>query len=157
MWQRRSRTCSLLAGGLLCVFLSCKKENNFINEQALGRGAGYYPLSVNTLRDTTTQRLFTDTSFFSAGQTIAFELQYFSQDPIREVDLYATVPGGKKTQVSSQPFDASFFSYTKGADTTILTYTIPGDLKPGSIVRLDAVVLNENSLSLTRTIQLNTR
>lgn len=155
MSQRRSRTCSLLAGGLLCVFLSCKKENNFINEQVLGRGTGYYPLSVNTLRDTISQRAFTDTSFFSGGQTIAFELQYFSQDPIQEIDLYATVPGDKKTLVSSRPFNASFFSFTKGTDTTILTYTIPGDVKPGGIVRLDAVVQNENSLSVTRTIRLN--
>ncbi len=155
MRKRRLQTYSLLAGGLFCIFLSCKKENNFINERALGRGTGYYPLSVNTLRDTLTKRPFSDTSFFSVGQIIAFELQYFSQDPVQEIDLYATVPGGKKTQVYSRPFSTSFFSYTKGTDTTILTYTIPGDLKPGDIVRLDAVVLNVNSLSLTRTVQLN--
>lgn len=139
---------------LVLLVVSCKKETNFVNENTLGRGIAYYPLSLNTLRDTVTKKLFTDTSF-SANQAIAFELQYYSQDTVQEVDLYATVPGTQKQLVKSWPFQLSYYSRLKGWDTTILSYTIPTTVKTGDIVRLDAVVLNTNSLSVTRSILLN--
>lgn len=143
-----------LFAGVIFLTLSCKKENNFVSENALGRGIAYYPLSLNTLRDTVTKKLFTDTSF-SANQVIAFELLYYSQDTIQEVDLYATVPGTQKQMVNVWPFRTSYYSYLKGWDTTILSYTVPSTVKPGDVVRLDAVVRNTNSLSVTRSILLN--
>jgi hypothetical protein len=141
----------LLGTGLL---MACEKSVDFIGDNTTVTGVGSYPISANPLTEvasarTLTATLATATPRFVAGSNLSFELWYFSNTPIREINLYATVGAGARTKVFTKPYAPSF-SAIKRSDTLLIPYTVPAATPSNTGIKLDFEILNENALSLVR-------
>lgn len=92
----------------------------------------YYPIIINdNLYDTVTHKYLnlTDTTFRS-GQQIIFELDYFSQDSVSKLQLWAGKSESNLKLAIDTPFLSVFspnsnYSFTKQIDTFLFHYTIP--------------------------------
>jgi hypothetical protein len=139
-------------------FAGCKKSVDFIADNTDLTGTGSYPISANPITDIATARTLTTsltsaTPRFLAGAALSMELQYFSESPIKEVNLFATVGAGARTQVFNKPYSASF-SAIKRVDTLLVPYTVPAGTPASTGIKLEFQILNQNTLSLTRTVWL---
>jgi hypothetical protein len=135
--------------------IACEKSQDFLAENTTPTGAGYAPVSANTLQDVTAtpiKNLGTTSAgatAYPAGSTFKTELTFFSQSAVKEINLYNTVGSGTKTLVNSIPY-APAFSNTKRLDTLLVPYTVPTGTA-GTVIRLDYEIKNVNSLATTRT------
>jgi hypothetical protein len=137
------------------LFASCKKSVDFIADNTYETGVGSIPVSTNPLTDLITNRALTatltaSTPRFNAGTAISVELQYFSQSPVKEINLYATVGAGARVKVSTQPYQSAF-SQVKRLDTLLVPYTVPLGTASNTGIKLEYEILNANTLSLLRT------
>lgn len=140
----------------LVSLVACnKEEHDFLRDNTTATGVGYVPVSNNTLQDVSAnpvRNLGTTTggaTTYAAGATFRTELTFFSQSPVKEINLYNTVGTGARTLVNSYPY-ASAFSAAKRLDTLLVPYTIPAAAS-GTVIRLDYEIRNVNTLSTTRT------
>jgi hypothetical protein len=145
--------------GLVAVlcFFSCHKKGDFIDEQEVGSGIHYYPVIVNNyFIDTITGKSLDqrDTTF-SPGQTIVFEMDYFSKEKIRGLELWAGRSMGDLTQVMDIPYDSSMHSFTKYIDTVLFQYTIPPGTDSSSAWYLESRVVTEKGLRSSLDASLN--
>jgi len=130
-------------------YSACKKAQDFNRDYAIPTGVGAYPVSSNTLVDVATNRNL-GTVNLPAGYTATTELQFFAQDPLKEVNLYSTVATGARTKVGTWPYKAAY-SQLKRLDTLLVPYTMPAAASNTSI-KLDYEFLNQNGLTLLRTV-----
>lgn len=117
-----------LVAGML--FFSCKKTDNFIAEDKIENGIHYYPVILNErFFDTVSKKNLNpvDTTFLP-GDTLVFELDYFSQDSIDRIELWAGRSPKNLQKAQSTPYKPSFYSKLKGFDTLLISYTIPSGL-----------------------------
>lgn len=155
---------SLLITMATCI-LSCEKSRDFVTDNTEETGKGYRPVSGNTLQymNSFTNRsvnLATSSgsaTVFPADTTFHTELQFFSQSPVKQIELYNTVGSDPKTLVATWPYTAAF-SDLKRIDTLLVPYTMPA-VAPGTVIRLDYDILNENGLRLLspRTVYVRVR
>ncbi|RNI22433.1 hypothetical protein [Rufibacter latericius] len=144
----------LLAFGTL-LLTACYDEPDFIKDNTTPTGKGSAPVSANDLRDLSTNTSIStsnnaSTSQYTAGTQIRYELQFFSQSPVKEINVYETVGAGTRTKVSTYPYVPAF-SQTDRTDTLIVTYTVP-QAPVGTNVKIETEVLNQNNLSVLRTL-----
>jgi hypothetical protein len=139
----------------LVGFVSCAKNDDFVAENTTPTGVGYYPISVNTLVDMATNANI-NAARYAPGAMFRTELQFISQSPIKEINVYATVGAGAKTKISTIPY-APAYSVAKGTDTLLIPYTIPLGLTAGTSIKLDLEILNQNTLSVTRSATIQVR
>jgi hypothetical protein len=144
----------LILSALIFTLMACKKSNDFIADNTAVTGVGSYPICANPLVEfasnkSLTGSLGTTTPSFAAGTNTSVELQYFSETPIKEINLYATVGAGARTAVYNKPYSPSF-SAIKRLDTLMVPYTIP--TAPATTgVKLEYEIVNQNALKITRT------
>jgi hypothetical protein len=137
------------------VLAACDKSQDFLRDNTSPTGTGYAPISNNTLQDVTAspiKNLGTGTSsatVYAAGATFKTELTFFSQSPVKEINLYNTIGSGARTLVSTSPY-ASAFSQRKRLDTLLVPYTVPV-ATAGTVVKLEYEILNQNTFKATRT------
>jgi hypothetical protein len=138
------------AAVLFCLF-SCHKSGDFIDEGKLGNGVHYYPVILNdNLYDTVThKRLNLLDTTFSPGQTLIFELDYFSQDPVGELELWAGKSPGSLKKALEIPYSPTFYSPTKFADTVLFHYELPSGLDSLSKWFLQPRVVTSAGLPVT--------
>lgn len=140
---------------------ACKKNPNFIADNAIPTGVGSYPISANTLIDIgilPSAVLPTASSTnvaFSIGRTLKYELQYFSQSPIKEINIYETIGTGTRNKIKTYPYAAAY-SLAKATDTLIINYTVPTAIV-GTTVKVETEVLNQNSLNVLRPFYYKTK
>lgn len=139
------------------AFLACNKdEHDFLRDNTTTTSAGYIPISNNTLQDVTAnpvRNLGTSSgtaTVYPAGATFRTELTFFSQTPVKEINLYNTIGAGARTLVNSYPY-APAFSAAKRLDTLLVPYTVP-TAASGTVIKLDYEIKNVNALSATRTV-----
>jgi hypothetical protein len=140
---------------LLCIGCS-KKSVDFIADNTSNTGVGSIPVSSNPLIDfnitpnkTLTGTNVAATPVYPGAAVLKVELQYFSQSPVKEINLYETVGTGARTLVSKTPY-APAFSQIKRLDTLMLLYTVPTTAAANTGIKLEYEILNQNALSLTR-------
>ncbi|MBC7920008.1 MAG: hypothetical protein H7Z75_02865 [Ferruginibacter sp.] len=143
-----------LASAVAIGLNSCEEGADFAPDNTT-KGLGAYPVSANTLVDLTNGNTITNNRIYATGSQLSFELQYWSDDPIQEINFYGTVGAGTRTPILKQPYVPSF-STIKSADTLVLTYRVP-PVAAGTTIRLEAEIINENTLSVTRTLTIRTR
>jgi hypothetical protein len=136
------------------TLMACKKSNDFIGDNTSITGVGSYPICANPLVEFASNKSLTTslanaTPNFAVGTNTSVELQYFSETPIKEVNLYATVGAGVRTAVYNKPYTASF-SAIKRLDTLMVPYTIPS-APAATGIKLEYEVVNQNALKITRT------
>lgn len=141
---------------LLVVFtaglLSCEKSKDFIADEST-RSGGYLPVSTNALLDVnnnTTIGTSATSTKYAPGAVVKTELQFFSVDPIKEINLYETVGSGTKTKVGASIPYAAAYSPVKKLDTLLVSYTVPSAAS-GTTIKLDYEIMNINTKSITRT------
>ncbi len=144
-----------IATVIITSFTACKKSVDFIGDNTTTTGVGSYPISSNPLIDfisnkTLTGTLGTATPTIAVGASISVELQYFSETPVKEVNLYATVGAGARTAVYNKPYSPSF-SATKRLDTLMVPYTVPAGTPSATGIKLEFEILNQNALKILRT------
>ncbi|MEO6583294.1 MAG: hypothetical protein ABIO05_03165 [Ferruginibacter sp.] len=136
---------------------ACDKESDFIRDNTTATGTGSIPVSANPLSDAISKKslstsLTASTVKFAAGTVLSIELQYFSQSPIKEVNLFETVGAGARTQVYNKAYTPTF-SDIKRLDTLMIPYTVPMAASNTGI-KLEFEIVNQNTLKLTRTAWL---
>jgi hypothetical protein len=144
--------CMALAASL---WVACDERQDFIRDNVEPTGVGSIPISNNTLQDVTATPLKTlgttvaGATVYPAGSSFKTELTYFSESPIKEINLYTTVGAGTRTLTTTIPY-APAFSTNKKLDTMLVPYTVPA-AATGTVVKLEYQILNENSLNAIRT------
>jgi hypothetical protein len=139
------------------AFVACKKNDDFVKENVTDTGVGYYPLSANTLVDmTVTPNTNINNASYAAGATFKTELQFVSQSPVKEINLYATVGAGVRSKVVRLDY-APAFSSIKGTDTLLVAYTVPTNQPVGTSIKLEYEILNQNGLNIIRTATIKTK
>ncbi|AMM52050.1 hypothetical protein TH61_13840 [Rufibacter sp. DG15C] len=136
------------------LLTSCYDEPDFIKDNTTPTGKGSVPVSGNDLIDLANGRIALSTSAtapnsYAAGEKISFELGFFSDSPIKEINLYETIGTGARTKVQTYPYKPAF-SQTDRTDTLIVNYTVP-QVPSKSVIKLETEILNENGLNLIRT------
>lgn len=142
---------------LSLIITACEKDKNFIADNTINTGVGYVPVSTNTLQDVSVipvRTLATSSgtaTAFTGGTTFKTELTFFSQSPIKEINLYNTIGTSARTLVTTIPY-APAFSQSKRLDTLIVPYTVPASAAIGTVIKLEYEILNTNALSVIRTV-----
>jgi hypothetical protein len=155
MKKNNSKSLYILSIVVVSAIIGCTKNEDFIKENVTETGVGYYPLSANTLVDMATNANINNASY-TAGATFKTELQFISQSPVKEVNLYSTVGTAARNKVATFPY-APARSVIKGTDTLLVPYTVPTGLAVGTSIKLDYEILNQNGLSITRTATIKTK
>jgi hypothetical protein len=147
----------ILSAAIVLFITACKKSVDFIADNTNVTGTGYIPVSSNPLIDfnvtpnkTLTATLGTSTPVYTGSSMLSVELQYFSQGPVKEINLYATVGTGLRTLVSVTPYAAAF-SQIKRLDTLMVSYVVPASVPANTGIKLEYEILNQNALKLIRT------
>lgn len=145
----------VLAICMVSAIAACKKSKyNFVRDNSNPTGVGSVPVSSNGLVDVATQKNLatsrTDATAYDANATFKTELQFFSESPVKEINLFNTVGAGAKEKYSTIAYQKAF-STIKRLDTLLVPYTLPAGAA-GTVIRLDYEILNQNNLNVTRTI-----
>lgn len=145
----------ILATGLISG--ACYDDKDPVAEIITPTGKGYYPVSGNTFVDLVNAGTIGANRIYAPGINIAFELQYWSEAPIKEINLYKTVGTTAREKVYSKPYsEVKAFSRRKSADTLIFHYTTPV-VATTTNVKLEVEIVNDNTLSLTRSLTLQSK
>ncbi|NML19740.1 hypothetical protein HHL16_02590 [Pseudoflavitalea sp. G-6-1-2] len=139
----------------LAAIAACKKSKyDFVRDNSTPTGVGSVPVSSNGLIDMATQKTLatsrTDATAYDASATFNTELQFFSESPVKEINLFNTVGAGAKEKYSTIAYQKAF-STIKRLDTLLVPYTLPTGAS-GTVIRLDYEILNQNNLNVIRTI-----
>jgi len=143
----------ILLVAVLASLASCEKSTDFIADESTPSG-GYLPVSTNALIDvannTTIGTTATSTKY-APGAEVKTELQFFSVDPIKEINLYNTVGTGARTKVGASIPYAKAYSPIKKLDTLLVPYIVPAGTASGTTIKLDYEIMNVNTKSIVRT------
>lgn len=118
-----------LALTLAAMLSACTRKGSFIDEGVTGTGQHYYPVLLSDgLADTVTHKglNLTDTTF-SRGQQLIFELDFYSQDPVDSLEVWAGKKNSELRKSVALGPSAIGFSISKIADTVLFHYTIPSE------------------------------
>jgi hypothetical protein len=138
----------ILSMGLLTA---CYDDDSNPVEDLSALEPGHVPVSANTFVDL----LNADSKFtYRSGTEMAFELVYWSDDPVKEINLYETLGADAKERIVHAAYgDVAAFSRIKSADTLVFRYTTP-IVAQKTTVKFDIEIVNENTRSLNRTLSI---
>ena len=142
----------IFTAGLLALITTsaCKKSIDFIADNTTPAGSGSYPISSNTFTDIATKAAIPVTAGYTKGQNLSWEIQYFSQSPIKELNLYETIGTGTRNKIKNYPYQAAY-SKAKATDTLIINYQVPATAASGASIKVETEIVNQNTLNLIRT------
>ncbi|HEY0652177.1 MAG TPA: hypothetical protein VGD65_03575 [Chryseosolibacter sp.] len=142
---------------LSLVAAGCYDESDPVAKLQTPTDKGYYPVSANTFVDLTNGGTISANRIYAPNVNLSFELQYWSVDPVQEINVYATVGAGAKTKIFSKPYsEIAAYSKLKSADTLVVAYKTPV-VAAETTVKLDVEIVNQNTLSLTRPITIKAK
>jgi len=141
----------------LVLITGCYDDKDPVADITTPGGKGYYPVSANTFTDLVNAGTITANRVYKPGTNIAFELQYWSEDPVKEINLYQTVGTTAREKIFTGAYaEIKAFSKMKSSDTLIFRYTAPL-VAAATNIKLDIEIVNENTLSLTRSLTLQSK
>jgi len=142
---------------VLTLATACYDDKDPVADITTPTGKGYYPVSANTFTDLVNAGTITANRVYKPGTDIAFELQYWSEDPVKEINLYQTVGAAAREKIFTGAYaQVKAFSKIKSADTLVFHYTTPPAASTTNI-KLEVEIVNENTLSLTRSLTLQSK
>ena len=136
------------------MFCSCTKSKDFIADNTTPTGIGSRPVSTNPLRDLAAAANL-DGRTYTVGSSFTTEIQFFSESPIKEINLYNTIGSGARTKIGTWPY-APAYSQIKRMDTLLVTYTMPA-APVSTKIKLEYEILNQNALNLIKTATVTVR
>lgn len=132
-----------------CFLAACEKSKDFVEDNTVPTGTGSRPVSSNPFRIAGTTTTL-DGAKLASGSTFSTELQFFSESKVKEINFYSTVGAAAKNKETTFPYQPAFSKF-KGCDTLLIPYTVPAGLTSNTSIKLEYEIINENTLSLTRT------
>jgi hypothetical protein len=136
---------------------ACYDDKDPVAEIITPTEKGFYPVSANTFTDLVNGASISANRVYKPNVKIAFELQYWTEGQVKEINLYSTVGAGARTLIYHGPYsEIKAFSKMKSADTLILNYTTP-TVASETNVKLDIEIINENTLSLLRSLTIKSK
>src|ERR1044071_2640394 len=138
----------------VAIFYSCTKSKDFIADNTTPTGIGSRPVSTNPLRDLAAAANL-DGRTYTVGSSFTTEIQFFSESPIKEINLYNTIGTGARTKIGTWPYTPAF-SQIKRMDTLLVTYTMPA-APVSTKIKLEYEILNQNALNLIKTATVTVR
>jgi hypothetical protein len=139
---------------VVCGLFACKKETDFVTDHTT-LALGSYPVSANPLVDLINGVGTVNNREYTANTPLAFELQYWSDAPIKEINFYHTVGTAARERLLNKPYVPAY-SKIKSADTLVINYLVP-QVRAATTIRLEAEIVNENTLKLVRTLNIKTK
>jgi len=137
-----------------CSLCACYEDTDLTEDITSPTGKGYYPVSGNTFTDLMNgNTAITANRVYATSTPIRFELQYWSLDPVKEINLYKTEGANPREKVLTVPYAAAF-SKIKSADTLLINYQLPAT--QNTSVKLDIEIINQNALALVRSLTVKT-
>jgi hypothetical protein len=131
---------TVVTGLIFCLSLSSCYEQQDPLEEMITRTGNHYPVVAN-IRTLEAQGFEVDQS---PGGEVNLELQYWSFDPIDQINLYDVI-NNDTSLVSSFEYQPAF-SKRAGTDTLVVNYTVP-QVNSGTRINLLFEVVNENTLT----------
>lgn len=122
------------------ILSSCYKETYWVDDNVTSEGK-HFPVIQSTYINNTPA-----SGKFAEGAVVEFGIRYWSIDPIKEFQLFATLDG-TETLASTTPYSLSFNPETSAEDR-IINYTVPAG-SSGKTIGLKCVVVNDNGLTRT--------
>lgn len=117
------------------IFSACYKSSNWLDDNVTG-GKFYPNVFFNTL----------DSATYTKGLTVRCNIEYWSQDPIKEIRFYDSVGSTARRVVATIPYAPAYSAFKK-SDTLVYQYTVPISAAANTTIRLDAEVVNQNGLT----------
>ncbi len=124
------------------VFSSCYKEENWVDDNSQTENK-YYPVIQKLVK--------TGGDTISAGELIKLTVNYWSNDPIKSLELTETANGADKS-IQVWGYTDSF-NEEAYAEVTTLDYTA-STFSDTTDVTLSVTVLNENGLSRKKSVEV---
>lgn len=92
------------------------------------------------------------------GTNCTFDLRYWSEGEIEKVQFWVKIGAAAAVQVSEQPYRPAFSNISK-TDSLLFNYTIPADVARGTVVGVEARVINKNlpNFPVTRNVNVTVR
>ncbi|MFP4293399.1 MAG: hypothetical protein ACLFQ0_17310 [Cyclobacteriaceae bacterium] len=137
----------LLAFCLILLTVACDEDSDQVLKDIIKEDLGYLPVitsfSLSSPSATAVQ----------AGSSLTFDLRYWSEADIREIRLLSAVGDAEPTLIDTFPYESAYSSVSR-TDSLMMNYQLPANLPSGTEIRFDAVVINENENSRTRSASL---
>jgi hypothetical protein len=147
----------ILVALISITITACYDEKDTVAELFTPTEKGFYPVSGNTFIDLTNGQSITTNRIYAPNVNLSFELQYWSLDPVQEINIYTTVGTGAKTKIFGKPYsEIAAHSALKSADTLVVFYKTPS-VAAETTVKFDIEIINENTLSLLRTLTIKAK
>jgi hypothetical protein len=115
---------------------------------------GYIPVISNfTLRSPTPS-----TSTPSPGTLCTFDLRYWSEGEIDKVQFWVKLGSADPVQVDEKAYVPAYSNISK-TDSLLFNYTIPASVNTGTVVGVEARVINKNlpDFPVSRTVNVTIR
>lgn len=152
--QKMKTIILLIVSSFTGLIFSCKKTDHFVDAN-VKNGESFYPVSGSIWTDLKNGGNING-HYYGAGDTLIFELQYYSQDSLNHIDFLAA-NNNKTDTLKNIPYQSSFYSTIQQADTTLLQYIVPSTVKPGDKITLSAVWFTNTHLTITQSAVINIR
>lgn len=117
------------------MLFSCFEEDNFLDDN-LTLTENYFPVVAD---------FYLEEDSYAVGASAQAITVFWSEGPIRELQLYATVGGAAETLVSTTPYTANLVDSVR-ADVMVIPYTVP-NVASGTSIDLRVLVVNENDFT----------
>jgi hypothetical protein len=145
---------AILIMAVAVITTACYDDKDPVADIMEPTGKGFYPSSSNTFTDLLNAGSISANRTYKQNVNLAFELQYWSEGPIREINMYSKVGAAAKQKIYGARYaDIAAFSKIKSADTLVLRYTTP-PVASKITVSLEVEIVNENDLILVRTLTI---
>lgn len=137
---------------IIIGIIGCTKSTDFLRDH-IKTNVGSVPVSSNALLDMATNKA---PGSYTAGTSFKTELQYFSENPITEINLYNKIGSNPKLKVLSLPHIPAY-SRLKSADTVLIPYMIPVGTPVGTSIVLDYEIATNINLNIVRSITIKVK
>ena len=122
---------------LISALISCHEEPDFLGDNT--RGLGSFPVAAFITGNEST---------YDENDVVSFQLQFWSDEEIDVINVYASIDEATPTLESTSSFIPNF-SEELGLHLLDLTYTVPTGTS-GKTIEIEVEVVNKNTLTDTR-------
>jgi hypothetical protein len=143
----------MLLSGFLFTACYEDEDKDLVEEITTPTEKGFYPVSGNAFINVDNKQGI-NANRYPVNSTVRFELQYWSESPVKEILLYrrfGTAPNITRQLISTTPHVPAF-SKIKSCDTLIMSYTMPATVN--TTVDLDIDIVNQNGLRILQSPSL---
>lgn len=120
---------------LMACLTSCDEEPTEALEEIIKEDLGYLPVIASF------NMVSPDASEVQAGTTVTFDLRFWSEGNIAEIQ-YWLVSDGDEALLEEQAYTPAYSTVSR-TDSALFNFTVPASLQAGDEITVQARVINE--------------